>query len=118
MTNLPDTEELVDAIYEFAAEQMNAKVPHDEIQKSLVERGLDHETAAAVVRNLLLAHSGAVKTQGKSNMIYGAIWCAAGIVVLYLRSGAVNSGFFTFLIWAAIIFGAYNFFRGIFQLAG
>lgn len=118
MTEVPDADELVESIYEFAAEQMHDRVPHDQIQKSLVERGLDHETAAIVVRNLLLAHSNALKSQGKSNVLYGAIWCLGGLVALYLRSGGANSGFIIFLIWAAIIFGAYNVFRGILQLVG
>jgi hypothetical protein len=118
MTDPPNTDELVDAIHEFAAEQMNERVPPAEIQESLIEKGLDRELAAVVLRNLLLAQSNAVKAQGRSNMLYGAVWCLGGIVVLSLRSGMADAGLATFLTWAAIIFGGINLIRGLTQLGG
>lgn len=118
MTELPETDELVDAIYHFAADQMGNRVPHEQIQQSLIAKGLDHELAAAVIQNLLLAQSKVRKVQAKSNMVYGVMWCLGGIIVLSLRSGMANSGLVIFLIWAAIIFGAISFVRGALQAIG
>lgn len=118
MTDSLNTDELVEAIHEFAAEQMSDRVPHDQIQESLIEKGLDREMAAVVLRNLLLAQSNAVKAQGRTNMLYGAVWCLGGIVVLSLRSGMGDADLATYLTWAAIIFGGINVIRGLIQLGG
>ncbi len=45
-------EEIVEAIYGFAAEQMQQGKSNSQTEATLVEKGLDQETARTVVRNL------------------------------------------------------------------
>lgn len=115
MVEYSSNDELVEAIYTFAAEQMQQRVPYGEIRSHLTSRGLDNELASIVIRNVLQANSSATKALGKSNMVYGALWCLGGVAVQSLRSGALNSGITTLLIWGAIVFGGFSFARGFFQ---
>lgn len=49
---LPTEEQLVEAIYSMAAEQMRNGMPPGTIEQNLMEKGLDAESAGSVVRNL------------------------------------------------------------------
>jgi len=114
------TEELVQAIYHFAAEQLhNGVAPHN-VEKLLIEKGLDAEAAGTVVENLRKARSEALREAGKKNMLYGALWCVGGIVVTVVtyQAAAGGGGGSYVVAWGAILFGAIQFFRGAFQNAG
>ena len=53
-------------------------------------------------------------------MIFGALWCVGGIVVTAVTySSAVSSpgGGHYIIAWGAIVFGAVQFFKGLFQSA-
>ena len=109
----PTADEMVDAIYAFAGEQMDRGVPNGVIQTSLIERGLDQELATAVILNLTNAEAAARQAVGKQNMMYGAFWCLLGIgVTVYTRLAATGGGIYL-VFWGAIAFGAIQFFRGV-----
>ena len=65
-------EEMVQAIYAFAAEQMQQGAPPHAIENALVEKGLDQESASTVVANLTEMRDEANVKSGKKNMIFGA----------------------------------------------
>jgi len=113
----PTTEQIVQSIYNFAAQQMRAGVAPADIEKQLVNQGLDAEGAATVVANLANARKQALKKAGQKKMLYGALWCIGGTVVTVLtHQAAVNSGGGRYVVaWGAIVFGAIEFFRGLFQ---
>jgi hypothetical protein len=48
-------------------------------------------------------------------MLYGALWCIGGLVVTVISYSAANAGGRYVLAWGAIIFGAFQFLRGLFQ---
>src|SRR5262245_26401334 len=77
----PDSNQAVEAIYNFAAVQMRSGANPAAIEKSLVDRGLDAESAAIVVRNLSEARSNALQQAARKNMVHGLLWCVGGIVV-------------------------------------
>jgi hypothetical protein len=113
----PSQEEVVQAIYAFAAEKMTNGEADGKIRESLVEKGLDQDAAAAVVRNLKQMRSKASAAAGQQNMIYGALWCVGGLIVTavtYNAAAATGGGKYV-VAWGAIVFGAIQFFRGLIQ---
>ena len=114
----PSEEEVVQAIYAFAAEQMENGMSNSQIETMLVDKGLDEETAATVVGNLDQMRSEAASSAGKKNMLFGALWCIGGIVVTAATYSAASGGGSYVVAWGAIVFGAIQFFRGLIQLGG
>ena len=113
----PMPEQVVEAAYGFAAEQMRAGLAPSEVQKILIERELDAEAAAHVVGDL--ERSQATREAGQRNMIVGALWCFGGIAVTTLtHQAAMNDGGGRYTIaWGAILFGGIQFLRGLSQSA-
>lgn len=116
----PTPEQMVEAVYRFAAEQMRNGVEPTDIEKRLMEMGLDAEAAALVVNNLKQARSKALKEAGQKNMLFGALWCIGGIAVTALtyQAAAGGGGGKYIIAWGAIVFGAIQFIRGLAQSAG
>ena len=110
-------EQVIEAVYEDAAAQMREGIAPADIEKNLVARGLDAETAATVVRNLQEARSKALAEAGGKNMLYGALWCVGGIVVTAVtyQSASGRGGGSYVVAWGAILFGAIQFVQGLFQ---
>ena len=112
----PSKEEIVRAVYGFAAEQMRLGLPGAQIEKLLVQKGLDEKTAAAVVNNLYQLRSDAVRKAGQRDMVIGGLICVIGLVVTIGSYGAAASsptGGSYVIAWGAVIFGAIQFFRGL-----
>ncbi len=107
----PSEEEVVEAVYAFAAEQMKDGASGPEVEAMLVERGLDEEAAASVVEDLSRMRSEALRSAGKRNMRYGALWCIVGTVVTIATYSAASGGGTYVVAWGAIGFGAIQFFR-------
>src|SRR5579884_2844128 len=116
----PTTEQVVEAVYRYAAQQLHAGVAPATVEKALVEQGLSAEAAGIVVQNTRDALANAKSSAGQKNMLYGALWCIGGIVVTVGTYGAAaSSGGGSYVVaWGAIIFGAVQFFRGLAQSAG
>ena len=114
----PTEQEIVDAVYGFAAEQMKNGVPPQQIKSLLVERGLDQDSAAVVVSNLSEMRAKAVREAGNSDMLYGALWCIGGIVVTVATMSAASGGGTYVVAWGAIVFGGIQFFRGLTSSSG
>jgi len=54
---------------------------------------------------------------GLRNMAVGAIVCLIGIAVTAGTYSAASSGGHYVVAWGAIVFGAFQFLKGLFQLA-
>lgn len=63
----PTEEEIVQAVYALAAEQMKNGASSQQIQSMLVEKGIDQESAATVVSNLARMRSEAIREASKKN---------------------------------------------------
>lgn len=57
------------------------------------------------------------KYNGRRNMLFGALWCIGGTVVTVATYSAASSGGGGryVIAWGAILFGAVQFFQGLFQ---
>jgi len=111
-------EGVVQEIYALAAEQMRSGASGPEIQSMLVEKGLNQEAAATVIENLTSMRSEAVRSAGRKNMLYGALWCIGGIVITAVTYTSARPGGTYLVTWGAIVFGAIQFFRGLMQSSG
>ena len=111
----PTPEQAVGAAYGFAAEQMRDGVAPSEIQKGLTKRGLGAEAAATVVGDLEQAKAEAHGGAGRKDMIYGSLWLLAGLgVTAYTYLAAERAGGGTYILfWGAILFGGFQFLRGL-----
>jgi hypothetical protein len=112
------TQEIVDSLYAFAAERLMNGTPPDQIERELMDRGLDAEAARIIVSNLQQARAKAMKEAGQKNMLFGALWCIGGIIVTAVTYQAAIGGGSYVVAWGAILFGAIQFFRGLSQSAG
>lgn len=108
-------EEMVQALYQFAAEKMRDGASNQQIQAALMEQGVDRESAEMIVSQLSEARDAQLKEAAQKNMMFGALWCIGGIVVTVLTYSAASEGGGYVVAWGAIIFGAVQFFRGMFQ---
>jgi len=106
-------EEVVQAIYQFAAEQMAKGVSDDQVESLLMAKGLDRESASIVVSNLADHRENARAKAGQRDMVVGGLWCAGGLAVTFFTFQAAAGGGTYVVAWGAILFGAIQFFRGL-----
>lgn len=110
-------EEAVQAVYKYAAELVKAGLPAPQVESKLMQKGLDPSAASVVVRNVFSWRSKANHQAAKRNMLYGALWCIGGFLVTAVTFSAAGEGGRFIVAWGAILFGAIQFCRGIFQYA-
>jgi hypothetical protein len=60
----------------------------------------------------------AYREVGKKNMVYGALWCIGGTLVTVCSYQAASAGGHYIIAWGAVVFGAFQFFKGLAQLTG
>jgi hypothetical protein len=96
----------VSAVYNHVARMLIQEKRNEiEVIDSLVQQGVDAETASTIVLHTQSHISQLKKKRAQKDMLYGALWCVGGIVAT-----AANIGF---IFWGAIIFGGIQFFRGV-----
>jgi hypothetical protein len=111
-------EQLLDTIYRHVAERMQNGATAAEVEKELLDMGLEAETAATIVANIKQAITKVKVDAGRKNMLYGALWCIGGLIVTVISYQAAEGGGKYVLAWGAILFGAIQFFRGLAQSTG
>jgi hypothetical protein len=110
-------QQIAEAVYGYAAERMHAGQDSMQIKMELMQKGLDAQTADTVVDGLFQARSSAARGAGMRNMAFGSLWCIGGTVVTVVTlSMAANGGTYV-VAWGAIVFGALQFLRGLWQTA-
>jgi hypothetical protein len=108
-------EELVEAFATFVFGQMKAKAQDPRIVDALAEKGIERETAEAFVSKCRVMYRQARRKAGGKEMIVGGLWCVGGLVVTAITYSMASSRGGTYIVtWGAVIFGAIQFFRGLF----
>ena len=111
-----DQQEIVNQIYGFTADMLyNQKKSVEETKAALIENGLRAEDADVVIANLQNQYKQEKREAGNKNMLYGALWCVGGLLVTILTYSAASDGGTYVVAWGAVIFGAIQFFKGLFQ---
>ena len=105
-TNNINSHEEANQNYAFAAHLLvNQKMSVEEVKKTLIEKGVNLETASIVVEDLEKQLQNAKKEGAQKDMLYGALWCIGGVIATLADIG--------FIFWGAIIFGGIQFFKGL-----
>ena len=114
-----DQQEIVNQIYGFTADMLyNQKKSVEETKAALIGNGLRAEDADVVIANLQKQYKQEKREAGNKNMLYGALWCVGGLLVTILTYSAASDGGTYVVAWGAVIFGAIQFFKGLFQRLG
>lgn len=92
---------------------VNEKKDAFEIQKALIEQGLDEKSASIVVSNLEQQIKEAKKEGANEDIMYGALWCVGGLIVTAVTYSAASGGGTYVVAWRAILFGAIQFIKGL-----
>jgi hypothetical protein len=105
--------ELLNQHYELAANLLlTQRKSSYETTNTLIEQGVNRETASLIVEKLQTqiyeAEQKVINKQAKKDMLYGALWCIGGTILTLSNIG--------FIFWGAIIFGGIQFFRGVTNL--
>jgi len=115
-----DENDMVQAVYEFAASQVASGKKKAQVEQALVEKGLDSESASIVAANVFRMRGDAISAAGKKNMLYGLLWCVGGAIVTaatyQVAANSPNGGSYV-VAWGAIVFGGIQFLRGAAQAA-
>lgn len=111
-----DPQEMVNRIYGFTADMLyTQKMGVDKTRSVLIEKGLRPEDADTVIDNLQNQYKQEKKEVGNKNMLYGSLWCIGGLLVTFLTYSAASDGGTYVIAWGAVIFGAIQFFKGLYQ---
>lgn len=103
-------------LYEFVAEQLlTKKQTAAEVQTTLIEKGIDQETAKKIVVAVEKQIQSAKKHQSNRNMLFGALWLVGGIVVTAITYSVAEPGGTYVVAWGAIAYGLYKLFIGLFR---
>jgi hypothetical protein len=113
-----EQERLVQAIYMNAADMMKNGMSNYEIEKNLVSKGLDEQVARTIVSNLRAARTKALRDVALKQMAIGGVICIVGLVITIGTYQAAQGGGRYVVAWGAIIFGGFQFFRGLGRLMG
>jgi hypothetical protein len=105
-------------VYRFAADEMRRGIAPEKVKASLTEIGVNPNAAASLVDDIEQSRARIRQAAAKRNMAIGAAWCFGGVVVSVLTfQAAANAGGGTYLIaWGAILFGGFQFIRGLMLL--
>ena len=117
MENKREEQEIVNQIYGFAANMMfEQEKTSEETKQALVEQGLKPEDAEIVVSNLQAQIKQAKDEVANKNMLYGALWCGGGLLVTALTYSAASENGGSYVVaWGAVIFGAWQLLKGLWQ---
>lgn len=110
------------ALVELATDMVIEGKPASEIKAVLVSKGMDEVTANELV-NLIFERRNEAKRMnrirssddGNSNILYGALWCAGGLIVYFYTHKMAEGGGVYVIPYGAIIIGGLQFIIGILQ---
>lgn len=109
-----EEQELIQQIYEYAAGLMvdEGKTP-EATKAQLIEKGLDEESAAHIVRQLETQIREAKKEQASKDIMYGSLWLVGGLLITIVTYSAASGGGTYVVTWGAIVFGAIQLIKGL-----
>lgn len=110
------TGEELTALCVSVAQQLQAEVPRDAIVMQLVKKGLERDTAEAMINGVQRARNNVHSEAAHKNMLFGALWFIGGVVVTAVTYSMASGGGRYIIAGGAIVGGLIQFFRGVSQL--
>lgn len=104
----PTHQEFVSQVYEYAANLLMKVDGTTEVEQLLRAQGLDAENARAVVHDLAGQIRAAKQAQAKKDILHGGLWCVGGTALTVADIG--------FIFWGAVVFGGFQFMKGVINL--
>jgi hypothetical protein len=115
MENKSNGEKAASEIIDYAANLMiHENKSAKETKLTLIQNGLDEETASLIVMNLEKQIQDVKKDAANKNMIYGLLWAVGGIVATGATYSAASEGGTYVAFYGAVIYGGYRFLKGLF----
>ena len=108
-------EEMIQAVYKYAGELVKGGLSAAQVEGKLMARGLDRASASFIVDNVFSIRTKAIRDTAKRKMVHGALWCIGGLAVTLAGFIVASEGERLILASGAVIFGAIQFLRGLFQ---
>ena len=71
--------------------------------------------AGAPAQDPYAAQAAVAAARGRRNMVVGGLWCGGGTVVTVVTYSAASGGGSYVVAWGAILFGGFQFLKGLFQ---
>ncbi len=113
--NEKTSDEATSAFVSYVLEQLKNRVPETTIVNSLAEKGVEYHVAEEFVAKCRDAYGSARRKAGMKDMLIGGLWCVGGGIVTALTYSMASSGGRYVIAWGAIVFGAVQFFRGLYR---
>jgi len=112
----PTTRRYSDAVYSFAAAQLQQCESSRHVEAMLVAKGLDEAAAADVVDQLCAARAQAHDASRRRRMWLGGILCFGGTIVTVVSYVMAEDRGGSFMVMTGpILFGGILFFRALFN---
>ena len=104
----------LDALYEHATVLLFVRHKSEqETIHELMADGLDEPSAREIVKDLLERVERTKQARAQKDMLYGGLWCLAGLVITIMSYNAASGGGTYVVALGEIIFGGYQFFKGL-----
>jgi len=100
------TEQVARAVFLDAVQLIKAGQSRSQVTSQLVAKGVDRESADALVGELLKARGTVLFESGERNMFVGALWFLGGMVVTIFTYLAARRGGMYLIAYGAILTGA------------
>ncbi len=118
----PEEERAIAQLSDAVASQLAEGKSRENIVKELLKQEWHEDAAVQFVDNIANAmHEYENSSEGRNeiakryarHMIYGVLWVVGGTVVTVATYGAASEGGKYVVAWGAIVYGAIDFFRGL-----
>ncbi len=109
-----ETQNAMETLFNFAAEKMVAGQSNGQVIRDLIEIGVERKMAEDIVYQLDKVRRDANRKEGYKSMALGAL---IGIIGLVITIATMAGGGGGVIAYGAIIVGAIQFFRGVYQVA-
>lgn len=108
----PTTQEVVAALFAYAADLMKAGHRRAEIEANLIENGVSQKTAAIVVQKLFSLRAVARKKVVRRLLLGASLWSLAGVGLMIGSALTGKGDGFYVLAGVAIVFGVMQGYKG------
>ena len=118
LKNKQHNQDTIQQMYNYASKLLFKQNKSDEETKECLIRsgGLTPEVADHIINDLNTRYKEEEKKAGRSNMLFGALWCIGGIIATVMSYNAASGGGTYVVAWGAVLYGAVQFIKGVGQV--
>lgn len=118
LKNKQHNQDTIQQMYNYASKLLFKQNKTDEETKECLIRsgGLTPEVADHIINDLNTRYKEEEKKAGRSNMLFGALWCIGGIIATVMSYNAASGAGTYVVAWGAVLYGAVQFIKGVGQV--